>query len=93
VLEEDAREIGLANTIHELGGRFAARRIQAHVERLALLKAEAAARLVELIRGHAEIEHDRACLLDAVRARHAREVAEVGLREHCALAEGGEPCA
>src|SRR5207253_2402083 len=49
VLDEDPRELGLGQPIHELRRSFAARGIEAHVERLILLEREAAPRRLELV--------------------------------------------
>ena len=87
VLEQDARQLGLVRSVHEFGGRLAARRVEAHVERLVVLEAETALRFVQLIGGHAEVEEHRARPAHAMRGGHACEVAEVGALERHAIAK------
>src|SRR5207247_1765277 len=91
VLDEDPRELGLGQPIHELRRSFAARGIEAHVERLILLEREAAPRRLELVGRHAEVEQDRARTRDAVRLCRGPEVAERFVREAHAIAEAREP--
>src|SRR5690606_27154833 len=52
-------EFGFVGGVHPIGSRAAVARIHTHVERTGLAKTEAAARLVELRRRHAEIEEQR----------------------------------
>src|SRR5207247_2043586 len=92
-LVQEARQLVLLRGVHEIGRRLAARRVEAHVEGLVPLEAEAAARLVELVAGHPEVEEHRARLTNAVLAGHARELTEVRARERDALRVACQPSA
>src|SRR5437773_961483 len=91
VLDQDPRELGLGQPVHEVSGGLAAGGIEAHVERLVALEREAAPRRLELVRRHAEVEQERPRARDAVRLRRPPEVPEALPREAHALAEPREP--
>src|SRR5439155_17010608 len=93
VLEDDARKLRLGKPVQERGGGFADRGIQSHVERLVTLEREAALRLLELPRGHAEIQQNRARVLDAARGGGVRETAEARVRQAHPVAEPGQTLA
>src|SRR6266513_58950 len=86
-----ASGLALREPVHERGGGLAPRRVETHVERLrGAEEGEAARRLLELVRRHAEVEEDRARPCDAVRRGGAREVAEALVGEAHAPAERRE---
>ena len=70
--------------------RLAGGAIHPHVQRLVALKAEAAARRVELHRGHAEIGERAVDLRDAARVEHVVERAVVGVDQLHAVGPRGE---
>src|SRR5262245_21510580 len=90
VLEQNARELGLGEAGQEVGGGTTVARIEAHIEGLVVLEAEAAAGGLELIRRQPEVEEDRGGLGHAGLLRMRGEVAETALPEGDPLAEALE---
>ena len=87
VFEDDARQLGLRKPVQERRRGVAARGIEPHVEGLVALKREAPPRLLELPRGHAQVQEDRARAADPVRGGGALEPVEARVREGDAVAE------
>src|SRR5215470_6297939 len=81
MLEEDAREFRLAEAGQKVGGGPTVARIEAHVEGLVVLEAEAAAGDLELIRRQPKVEEDGRSLSHAHLLRMRRDVAEAALPE------------
>src|SRR5438132_9978635 len=90
VVEDDASQLGLRKPVQERRRGVAARGIEPHVEGLVTLKREAPPRLLELPRGHAQIQEDRARAADSLRGGGALETAEGRVREVDAVAERPE---
>ena len=90
VLEDGVGELALGRAGDEVRRRLAGRAIHPHVQRLVALKAEAAARRVELHRGHAEIGERAVDLRDAARVEHVVERTVVGVDQLHAVGPRGE---
>ena len=80
-LKDRIRQLDLARSRQQVGGRLAAASVHSHVERLVALKAEAAARSLELHRRHAEVGQRAVDEGDAEPVEHVVERAVIGVHE------------
>ena len=91
VVIEDVGELGLGGFVDEIG-RARAAALHAHVERPVVAEREAALGLVDLHRGHADVEHDAVERIETLRLRDLVEVAEASRNQHQAFLELGGQC-
>ena len=81
VSPDQVGQLLFAEPLQQGAGRFALRRIHAHVERSLLLEAEAAFCQVDLIRANAQIGQHAVDLVDSLLLQHDPQLGEVGLDE------------
>jgi hypothetical protein len=87
VLPNHIRELCLAHIANQIRGGPGSRRVHAHVQQLVPLKAEAAARLRQLHRGHAQIGQGAIDGADASSIEHRIELAEIGMHKLGSIAK------
>ncbi len=74
---ENTRQFSLGQCVHHHGGGQGLRPVHAHVQLRLLIETEAAGGIVQLVRGHAQIEDDPVYALDPAQRQFGAQPAEI----------------